>query len=215
MNRKLDVFIKSHNITTASFLYSVWGVLLQNYHAAGDIIFDATVSGRSASAAIKGIENIVGLFINTLPLRIRTHPAETVSCFLSRNQQMLRQWSELENSPPLPVREILDKCHKESLFDSVVVIENYPLDRLTVKETAPLSIGSFSIVERTIYDLTVIITTLDNIQFNITYDNGLFDRTVISRLSGHLVSIVEEMVTHPGKAVSGIDVWEGEEREEF
>jgi non-ribosomal peptide synthetase component F/NRPS condensation-like uncharacterized protein len=215
LKTKLDAFIKCYNITTASFLYGVWGVLLQNYHSSDDIAFDATVSGRSASTGIKGIENLVGLFINTLPMRVQTVPNEKAADFLSRMYRMVQEWAEFENSSPLPVREILDKCHKGSLFDSVVVIENYPLDSLTVRETAPLSLHSFSIVERTFYDLTVIITPLNGIEFNITYNNDLFDQTVISRLSNHLVSIAAEMVTHPGKALSEIEVWMGEEREKF
>jgi len=217
LKNKLDSFIKSRNLTTASLLYSAWGVLLQRCHAVGDIIFDATVSGRSAgaSAAIKGIENIVGLFINTLPLRIQTLPGETVSSFLSRMHDMIRQWSEFENSSPLAVREILDKRRQNSLFNSVAAIENYPLDSLTAGETAPLSLHSFSIVERTLYDLTVIITTLDGIELNITYNNDLFDRTIISRLFNHLVLIIEEMVTHPEKAASELDIWAEGEREAF
>jgi non-ribosomal peptide synthetase component F len=215
LKTKLDVFIKGHHITTASFLYGVWGVLLQNYHCSDDIVFDATVSGRSACTAIKGIENLVGLFINTLPMRVQTAADETAADFLSRMYRMVQEWAKFENSSPPRVREYLDKYRSENLFDSLVVIENYPLDSLTVKETAPLSIHSFSIVERTLYDLTVIITTLDGIEFTITYNNDLFDQTVISRLSNHLVSIVEEMVTHPDRALSEIDIWVGEERETF
>jgi non-ribosomal peptide synthetase component F len=215
LKTKLDAFIKGHNITTASFLYSVWGVLLQNYHSGSDIIFDATVSGRSAGTAIKGIADMVGFFINTLPMRVQTFANETTADFLSRMYRMVQEWAEFENSSPLPVREILDKYHKENLFDSVVVIENYPLDSLTVRETAPLSIHSFSIVERTFYDLTVIITPLNGIEFNITFNNDLFDEIVISRLSNHLVLIVEEMVTYPDRALSEIDIWVGEERETF
>ncbi len=215
LKNRLDHFIKSRNLTPALLLYSAWGVLLQRCHSTDDIIFDVTVSGRSASTAIKGIENMVGLFINTLPLRIQTLPGETVSSFLYRMHHILQRWSEFENSFPLPIREILDKCRKESLFDSVVVIENYPLDNLTAGDTAPLSLRSFSIIERTLYDLTVIITTLDRIELNITYDNGLFGRTVISRLSNHFFSIVEEMVTHPEKAASEIGVWAEGEKETF
>ncbi len=215
LKTQIDVFIKGHHLTTASFLYSVWGVLLQNYHSRGDIIFDATVSGRSASAGIKGTADMVGLFINTLPMRIQTAAHETAGDFLSRMCRMVQEWTEYENSSPLPVREILDKCRQENLLDSVVVIENYPLDRLTAGETAPLSLHSFSIVERTFYDLTVIITALDGIEFNITYNSDRFDRTVISRLGNHLVSIAAGMVTYPDRAVWEIDIWEGEEKETF
>ncbi|MCU0289902.1 MAG: condensation domain-containing protein, partial [Acidobacteria bacterium] len=215
VENKLDTFIKNQNITMASLLYSAWGILLQKYHDVNDTIFDATVSGRSNNAGIKGIENMVGLFINTLPLRIQTLPGETVSTFLSRTYHMLQQWSEFENSAILPVREMLDKCRQETLLNSVVVFENYPLDSLTFADTAPLSLHSFSIVERTLYDLTIIITTIGRIEFNITYNNDLFNEAVISRLFEHLVLIVEAMVTDPGKEIPAIDIWSVSERERF
>jgi non-ribosomal peptide synthetase component F len=215
LKRKLDVFIKGHRITAASFLYSVWGVLLQNYHAAADIIFDATVSGRSGSAPIKGIEDMVGLFIDTLPVRVRTFANETAADFLSRMSRMVREWAKFANSSPLQVREYLDKYREDNLFDSVVVMENYPLDRISPWETAPLSILSFSITEKTLYDLTIIITILEDIEFNITFNNDLFNENAISRLSSHLISLAEEIVSHPRKAVLEIGNWVKDERENF
>ncbi len=204
LKERLDHFLKTHNLTLASFLYATWGLLLQNYNTANDIIFDTTVSGRSAK--IKGIEEITGLFINTLPLRVQTENNETVLNFLSRFQNKLQQWSELENSSPVLVRETLDKYHYQSLFDSVVVIENYPLDSLTFKETAPLSLLSFSIHERTLYDLTVIITVFDAIDFSITYNTALFDDGYLNELGSHLLTLVEEMMGHPDMAVPKIAV---------
>ncbi|MCU0286656.1 MAG: amino acid adenylation domain-containing protein, partial [Acidobacteria bacterium] len=211
----LDTFIKNNNITTASLLYGAWGVLLQQYHAVNDIIFDATVSGRGAGIGIKGIENMVGVFINTLPLRIQIYPGEIISAFLVRTYRMIREWGEFENSSLLPVREMLDKCRQEILFDSVVVFENYPLDSLTSDDTAPLTLHSFSIIEKTLYDLTVIITTLKSIELNITYNNELFSEADISQLFNHFILIIREMTGHPGKAVSEINVLTSAGREKF
>ncbi|MGE5343976.1 MAG: non-ribosomal peptide synthase/polyketide synthase [Candidatus Omnitrophota bacterium] len=208
---KMDAFIKSANLTLASFLYGAWGILLQTYHSIDDLIFDMTVSGRNPN--IKGIEDVVGLFINTLPLRIRTDPDDTVSEFLTRLRLNLQELSNLENSSTIRIRDELDKRDTKSLFDSVVVIENYPLDQLSARETAPLSIHSYSISEQSLHDLTVIITPTDEIKFEITFNTNLFDESDILRLSSHLLFLVEEMVNNPGKRVGELQPISKTERE--
>lgn len=68
LNEKLLSFVKQHKITLSTLLTGGWGLLLREYNGVEDIIFNTTVSGRRAK--IKGIEDMVGMFINTLPLRI-------------------------------------------------------------------------------------------------------------------------------------------------
>ncbi|MCU0290147.1 MAG: condensation domain-containing protein, partial [Acidobacteria bacterium] len=165
--------------------------------------------------ALKGIEHMVGLFLNTLPLRIQTLPTETVIAGLSRTQTMMGQWSEFEQSPALIIREMLEKCRQENIFDSLVVMENYPLAGLTAADTAPLSVQSFSFAEKTLYDLTVIITALNHIEFHFSYNNVLFNPTLIARMFRQLVLIIEEMVNNPGKEASAINIWTDGEREKF
>jgi iturin family lipopeptide synthetase B len=72
---RLDTFLKKHRITLAAFFYCSWGILLQKYCNSDDVVFGTTVSGRSVP--INGIENMVGLFINTLPLRVTAKTGET------------------------------------------------------------------------------------------------------------------------------------------
>jgi hypothetical protein len=167
LRHRFEDFVKHKNITSAAFFYSIWGILLQRYNSFDDILFDTTVSGRSAK--IKGIENTVGLFIDTLPFRVKTHPDEKISSFLSRTHLMMQQWSKFENSKLSNINEYLERCNRESLFDSVVVMENYPLDRILTRENYALKIKSFSITEKTRYDLTLIITIFEGIRLNFTY----------------------------------------------
>ncbi|MCP5047826.1 MAG: B12-binding domain-containing radical SAM protein, partial [bacterium] len=70
--KELELFTRRHKITLSGLIYSAWGLLLQRYNNRTDIIFGTTVSGRSLD--IEGIEDIVGLFINTIPLRVCTRP---------------------------------------------------------------------------------------------------------------------------------------------
>ncbi|MCP5108693.1 MAG: hypothetical protein GY950_35235, partial [bacterium] len=204
IKEKLDGFIKSRNITIASFLYGAWGFLLQQYNAVDDVLFDTTVSGRPEK--IKGIENSVGLFINTLPLRVRTLPGETFAAFLARTQNMLREWREFENSSLLSINEQLDEYRRGgSLFDSVVVIENYPIDSVLKQEDSPLTVDSFSITERTHYDLTVIINAFEDIKLDITYNNELFDEKALEELFRIYTGIIHEFLDHPDKKVDELE----------
>jgi tyrocidine synthetase-3 len=202
----LERFIKENKITLSSLLYGAWGLLLQKYNNSDDVIFDATVSGRSAK--VNGIEDIVGLFINTLPLRVKTHANENISGFLTRTYHMLQEWEEFENSALLDVKEYLDSCRKETLFDSVLVIDNYPLDRILLrgKDTASLAINSFSNSGMSIYDLTVIITIFNDIGISVTYNRQFFDEEIVRKLVKDFSSILQRIIKDPLQKVSGLAI---------
>ena len=89
----IEDFLKEHKITAASFFYSVWGILLQRYNNSDDVVFGTSVSGRPAS--ISGIENMVGLFINTIPLRIQSNAEEKIIKVIANS----KHWEGTGKSP--------------------------------------------------------------------------------------------------------------------
>ncbi|NIO80385.1 MAG: amino acid adenylation domain-containing protein, partial [Candidatus Aminicenantes bacterium] len=199
LKETLNSFIKSYKVPLSALLYSAWGMLLLKYNSREDIVFDTTVSGRFAT--LKGIEEIVGLFINTVPLRVKAAADERVSDFISWLNDSIRQREEFENSSPAVINEYLDENVKGNLFDSVVVVENYPLDKelLTGRE--------FSLFERTRYDLTVIIITFgEDIEVHFTYNQELFDEEIMAGLSRHFVQIVQTLLENPRGKISTIDL---------
>ena len=210
LNDRLSSFAKQHKVTLSSLFTSAWGLLLQRYNDLEDIIFDTTVSGRSAK--IKGIGNMVGMFINTLPLRIQAHSDEKMSDFLERSYTASKQREEFENTSLAIINEYLEAYPGETLFDSVLILENYPLDKQLMLEKGKLSVESFSISGMTHYDLTLIITIFEDIEFNVTFNKDLFDEETIDRLFGHLTTIIEAMVRNPHEKVSEIEVLSEEER---
>ncbi|NIM83445.1 MAG: hypothetical protein GTO20_32040 [Candidatus Aminicenantes bacterium] len=199
---EVENFVKSHNITIASLLYSLWGLLLQKYNSTNDVLFDVTVSGRSEK--IKGIENIVGLFVNTLPLRVTAYSPEKISDFLSRTYRTLQRWREFENSSLVRINEYLSECHQKSLFDSLVVIENYPVDinRILKNKNSPLSVESFSFSEMTHYDLTVIVTVFDDIRLSFTYNKELFDGEMMVKLTDDFIYIINNVIENSQMKIS-------------
>jgi non-ribosomal peptide synthetase component F len=213
LNALLSSFAKQHKVTLSSLFTSAWGLLLQKYNALEDIIFDTTVSGRSAK--IKGIENMVGMFINTLPLRVQVYSDEKMSDFLKRLYTASKQREEYENTSLAIINEYLEAYPRETLFDSVLILENYPLDKQLMQEKGKLSVDSFSISGMTHHDLTLIITIFENIEVNVTFNKDLFDEATADQLFGHFSTIIEAMVRNPHKKVSEIEVLSEEERAVF
>ena len=213
VTRELSSFVKQERVTLASFLTGAWGLLLQKYNRRNDIVFDTTVSGRNAR--IKGIEDMVGMFINTLPFRVRTRPDDNGADLAARFYAESTERETFESTPHADINEYIDVFKKgmEPLFDSVLVLENYPLDRQLMQEKGALSVEAFSISGRTQYDLTVIITLFDKIELDIAYNEDLFDEDLLSQLCRHFVSLVDAVVNDPGKRVVEVAIMSASELE--
>ncbi|MCP5053141.1 MAG: amino acid adenylation domain-containing protein, partial [bacterium] len=212
---QLENFTRSHKITLAGLFYGAWGLLLQRYNNREDILFGTTVSGRSVN--IEGIEDIVGLFINTVPLRIRTNGGnETTGDFLSRLNRQLREREDYENTSPAAIKEYSRTKVQGELFDTIVVIENYPLQGVLPKEgekeNAGLSVDSFSMVEKTHYDLTLGITAWDEIEMDFGFNPGCFDPATIRNVARHFINLLEDIVDNPGKLPNTLDLLSEEEK---
>ncbi len=89
---QVEAFCRSHNVTLASLLYTVWGLLLKRYTNSQDVVFGTTVSGREAQ--VDGIEEMVGLFINTLPLRLKSTGDTSVITMLEQVTKDLQERGE-------------------------------------------------------------------------------------------------------------------------
>jgi non-ribosomal peptide synthetase component F len=217
LQQRLDSFARQQKITLSSLLTSAWGLLLQKYHHVDDVIFDTTVSGRGAK--IKGIEDMVGMFINTLPLRVHTRTGERICDLLARQYEETQQRETHENTPLADINEYVEiagRGEKEkTLFDSVVVLENYPLDKQLMQEKGKLTVDSYTISGMTQYDVTLIITIFDDIELNITFNKDLFSEEILKQISLQFIAILEDILTYPVKTVAEINVQTAGEREKL
>lgn len=190
MEDKLENFVREYKVTLASLLYSAWGLLLQKYSGRKDVLFYTTVSGRTVK--IKGIENIVGLFINTLPYRVQTHEGERIDELLIAIEKMSQEREKYELTGLANIKEF-SNIYKDNLFNSIIVIENYPLDHIILQKNQLLSINSYSIDEINNYDLMVLITLFNGIEMRFTYDMDVFEKDFVIKLSHHFTLILQEI----------------------
>lgn len=210
--RKIGDFIRANKLTMASLLYTVWGLLLQKYNNSDDVIFGTTVSGRSAK--IKGVESIVGLFINTIPLRVRTPRNKSVLDLIKQVNIALPQREEFDNTPLTDIIKLSQSSggNQRELFDSVVVLENYPLDNRLLLQNSTLSICSYTIYETPHYDLTVIINTFSGIEIRMVGNRELFTPEIIAKLSEDFKRLIGTILDKPGNNAAGIEFLTEDER---
>ncbi|MER6669215.1 amino acid adenylation domain-containing protein, partial [Amycolatopsis japonica] len=121
----LSAMAREHGLTLGTVLHGAWGLLLGGLTGRDDVLFGSTVSGRDTGAA--GLESAVGLYINTVPVRLRWSGAETVAAVLRRLQD---EQAALLDHQHLGLGELqrLAGAGQEELFDTLVVVENFPRD---------------------------------------------------------------------------------------
>ena len=214
LSEQLARFVHQHQVTLAALLYAAWGVLLQTYNDSGEVMFGTTVSGRSAE--IKGLEEMVGLLINTIPLRLTLHAEERLITFLANTAAALRQRAAHEHTPLVDIKRYGGQDSGDELFDTLLVIENYPLDFRMLKGKGGLRVVSYAAVERAHYDLTVTFAAAgDGLEINFLYSPSVFPSAALERLSRHFQRAVEVLAADPDLQVGEVDLLSPQERREI
>jgi amino acid adenylation domain-containing protein len=191
---KITEFAKQNNLSPATLFYAAWGILLQKYGNSKDVVFGTTVSGRTQE--LKGIQDIVGLFINTLPLRIKADSDLTIKALIDMVQANLYDREDFECASLSDIKLWSEIGGGENLFDSIVVVENYPLSQRLTGNPGQIQITDYEIHERTNFDLTLAVMAFDRIEFKLIYNDALFHRETIESLMNHYSSILDQIISN-------------------
>lgn len=212
-SREIKNFAREHRVTLSDLFYTIWGILMGKYSDCDDVVFGTTVSGRDVK--IKGIEDIVGLFINTVPLRVKPNKKDSFLELLKRINKQVQDRREYEKTSLLDIREYSSIDNRGKLFDSIIVVENYPLDEKILSENNSLKVNSYSIQEETNYGLVLGIEVRNKIRINLTCKQYLFGRERIKSCIEHFYVILSEIISNPFKLVKEIDIVSEDEKEKL
>ena len=181
-------YISEAQVSLAEFFYSAWAMLLRNYVNHDEVVFGTTVAGRNIP--VLGIENAVGLFINTLPMRVEFAEGETIKQLYGNVRKDIIERQDYELISQSEINQTLKLSVHEVLFDSIVVVENYPLDK-AIGEGQKLKLIDYDIYEKTNYNITLnIVENKENIDVCILYNNEKFDDSFIEKLLTHYINII-------------------------
>ncbi|MGZ7056884.1 MAG: amino acid adenylation domain-containing protein, partial [Candidatus Angelobacter sp.] len=194
LTEKLESLARKHQFTLNTLVQGAWGLLLSHYSGDRDVIFGMPVSGRSA--AIPGIEEIAGPFINTLPVRVHVAWEETLGRYLQRLQMRQAEVRDFEHSSLLKVQGWSEIPHGTPLFENIVVFENYPADTaLQLKVGADMNISASTGFMSNHYPLTLTVIPRGELSFMATYERQSFEPGSIERILGQLRTVLENMAS--------------------
>ena len=189
---QLIEYAKRRQITLASIIYSAWGIQVSKYCDSSEVIFGTTVSGRKAD--IQGIEDVAGLFINTIPLRVVLEQTESVKDIITQVNQVLDERSEFENTSLTDIKSFTGTNREGEQFDTIVVVENYPIDEELYEDTDIIKLVPTSVIERPNFDFTLVVSINEQIEFRIIYNEAILEKSGIQRCAQHYERILNQMV---------------------
>ncbi|MFD8721811.1 amino acid adenylation domain-containing protein [Streptomyces sp. NPDC059629] len=202
----LTAFARSHGITMNTVVQGVWALLLSRWTGRDDVVFGATVSGRPPE--LPGVETMVGLFINTLPVRCRLDPEESLAALLTRLQ---REQAELIGHQHLGLSEIQRIAGTGELFDTVTVFENYP-DPGDEAADGGLLVTPVASRDAAHYPLALSASLAGRLRLRLDCHPDLFGREAAERLLSHARQALCEVAADPTRPVGRTEILTAAER---
>ncbi|WP_345025408.1 amino acid adenylation domain-containing protein, partial [Actinomadura keratinilytica] len=193
--------------TGATLAQGAWAVVLGLLTGRTDVVCGVTAAGRPPELA--DVENMVGLFINTVPLRARWSPGDTVLALLERLQ---RQQGELQPYQHVKLADLHRLTGTRQLFDTLTVFQNYPVGAGPVPRdlTPDLRLTAMRGRDATHYPLTLIATPS---RFRLGYRTDLFDQAEVRTLGVRLMHVLGQMAADPDRPIGRLELRTDDERE--
>ncbi|MEU4744125.1 amino acid adenylation domain-containing protein, partial [Actinosynnema sp. NPDC023658] len=194
-------------VTVNTVVQGVWGLLLAGITGRTDVLFGATTSGRPPEVA--GVESMIGLFINTLPVRVRLDPAETVVDLLARLQTRA---SDLMAHQHVGLTDLQELVGLGELFDTLTVFENYPLDTDAVALPGDLRATAVQARDATHYPLSLVVVPGERLKLDLNHRPDLLGPDAAGVLARRLTALLDLVVAEPDRLVATIEVLTDDDR---
>jgi non-ribosomal peptide synthase protein (TIGR01720 family) len=196
----LQSVAQKHQLTLNTIIQGTWALLLHHYSSERDVVFGATSSGRPTNLA--GAESMVGLFINTLPVRVQVSLPEFFLPWLKQIQAQQIEARQYEYSPLAQIQRWSDLPYGAPLFESIVVFENYPIDSSLHKQNNNLEIRNVRSVISNSYPLTLRALPRAELSLQIMYDRYCFDTASIIQRLRQIETLLSQIANDPNVRLS-------------
>ncbi|WP_167543313.1 non-ribosomal peptide synthetase [Streptomyces violaceusniger] len=193
---------RSEGITLSTIVHASWGLLLARYSGDRDVVFGSTVSGRPAN--LPGIESIVGMFINTLPIRVRVPSDTPIGDWLRGIQQNLLTALDHADAALADIHRWSGIPSGQSLFSSIVISQNHPVVAAgSPQDGARLQLQAM--YEQTGYPLVLVIDEEEEtIHLTLRYQRGRLQPAGMRKVSRHLVQVLTALASNPSRTVATV-----------
>ncbi len=206
----LSARAREHGVTLGTVVQSAWGLLLGRLTGSQDVVFGTTVSGRDA--AVRGIESMVGLFINTLPTRFAWQPADRLADLLGRLQEQQTQLLEHQHLGLAEIQRVAGPAGVGELFDTLVVFENYPTGSGLTDPSGAVRITGHEFHDTVHYPLALIVKPGARLDLRLKHHTQRIDAEAVQRIADRLTLVLEALAADPRALVADLDLLSAQER---
>lgn len=191
--------------TINTVFQAAWAIVLRQYVQSDDVVFGSVVSGRPAE--VKGIEEMVGFFINTIPVRIRLQPGQPFADYLKQVQRQSLESKAYDFVPLQEMNRATDVKHR--LLDHLMVFENYPLDRRYVdnvesKDGLGFEFADFYVAEETQQFNVYVYPQEAVVKFN--FNASLYEPWLMEQLKEQFIGVLDQIIADENIPVGRIKV---------
>ncbi|MFB9569689.1 amino acid adenylation domain-containing protein, partial [Saccharopolyspora hordei] len=205
---RLQQWVRGRGLTLNTVVQGAFGLLLARNLDREDVVFGSTVAGRPSD--LPGVESMIGMFINTVPVRVRLRAGEALGELLTRIQA---EQSRLLDHHHLGLNEVQQLVGAGELFDTLTVIENYPHEPGQTWSPAPgIELTGLEDHDATHYPLTLSVIPGQTLRLRFEYRPDLFERAGVERLSDQMFALLRDFVERPDQLVGDTGVLPEAER---
>ncbi len=198
--RQLSEFAREQRVTLNTLVQSAWLLVLQRYTGQSSVTFGATVAGRPAD--LPGVEEQLGLFINTLPVIASPRAEQRVADWVQQVQAQNIALREHEHTPLYEIQRWA-RSAGETLFDTILVFENYPVSDALQQAAPPgLVFGGLHTQEQTHYPLTLVVNLGETLSLRFSYARQAFSEQHMAQLSANFQQVLQALA-HDAQAALG------------
>ncbi|QSQ26355.1 amino acid adenylation domain-containing protein [Pyxidicoccus parkwayensis] len=189
----LQAFARKNGLTLNTLAQGAWALLLARYAGEDDVVFGATVSGRPVD--LPDAESMVGLFINSLPVRVTLPRGAPVVSWLQGLQARQLEMRQFEHSPLVQVKGWSDVPRGLPLFESMLIFENYPLDTTLGQRVPGMEVRDVESHEQGNYPLIAYVVPGDRLRLILAYAPALFGEGTVARMLEHWRTLMEGLAS--------------------
>ncbi|MEH2290136.1 SDR family NAD(P)-dependent oxidoreductase [Nostoc sp.] len=191
----LQSFATQHHLTLATIINGIWAVLLSRYTCCNNILYGCTVTGRPAD--LQGVESMVGMFVNTLPIHVNIDTEQLFLSWLQRFQLQLVEVRDYEYSRLTEIQKWSEVPQKLTLFESIVVVENFPVSEFIRDWQGNIEFQHTEIYYRNNYPLNLVVYPNKELLIAISYDSRRFETATITGILKDIDMLLQGLIINP------------------
>jgi amino acid adenylation domain-containing protein/non-ribosomal peptide synthase protein (TIGR01720 family) len=184
----LDAFARRYSLTQATLFRAAWALVLARYSGETDVLFGSVTSGRPPD--LPGAETMIGLFINTLPLRVRVPLNAPLLPWFAQLQEQQFELLRHQHAPLAEISALAELPYGQPLFETILVYENYPLGGQLFERMESFGMSELRAWDKTNYPLTLAISPGAHPVLQLVYDRSRYGASAIEDLLSHLANVL-------------------------